>query len=83
MQSVSADGKTLTLAVPLKYTHWGADGMFAEVGLLSRRIVLRGQPFDSSASERSYGGHVLMTRVAEAKVSGVGFTGMVSGLQGV
>ncbi|XP_044027924.1 LOW QUALITY PROTEIN: PKHD1 like 1, tandem duplicate 1 [Siniperca chuatsi] len=49
--AVSADGKTLTLTEPLKYTHLGVtvtlpDGtMFegrAEVGLLTRNIVVRG-----------------------------------------
>ncbi|KAM9340526.1 fibrocystin-L-like [Symphorus nematophorus] len=49
--SVSADGKTLTLNEPLKYTHLGVsvtlpDGTVfegrAEVGLLTRNIVVRG-----------------------------------------
>ncbi|KAK2887447.1 hypothetical protein Q8A67_015675 [Cirrhinus molitorella] len=49
--SVSADGRTLTLTQPLKYTHLGVsvtlpDGTVfegkAEVGLLTRNIVVRG-----------------------------------------
>ncbi|NP_001123871.1 PKHD1 like 1, tandem duplicate 2 isoform 1 precursor [Danio rerio] len=49
--SVSADGRTLTLTEPLTYTHLGVsvtlpDGMIfearAEVGLLTRNIVVRG-----------------------------------------
>ncbi|XP_071356429.1 PKHD1 like 1, tandem duplicate 1 [Trachinotus anak] len=49
--TVSADGKTLTLTEPLKYTHLGVtvtlpDGTVfegrAEVGLLTRNIVVRG-----------------------------------------
>ncbi|XP_038580507.1 PKHD1 like 1, tandem duplicate 1 [Micropterus salmoides] len=49
--AVSADGKTLTLTEPLKYTHLGVtvtlpDGTVfdgrAEVGLLTRNIVVRG-----------------------------------------
>ncbi|KAM9839131.1 PKHD1 like 1, tandem duplicate 1 [Aulostomus maculatus] len=49
--AVSADGKTLTLAEPLAYTHLGVtvtlpDGTLfdgrAEVGLLTRNIVVRG-----------------------------------------
>lgn len=49
--SVSADGMTLTLTEPLNYTHLGVsvtlpDGTVfegrAEVGLLTRNIVVRG-----------------------------------------
>lgn len=49
--SVSADGRTLTLAEPLTYTHLGVsvtlpDGTVfegrAEVGLLTRNVVVRG-----------------------------------------
>ena len=49
--SVSANGKTLTLTEPLKYTHLGVsvtlpDGTVfegrAEVGLLTRNILVRG-----------------------------------------
>lgn len=49
--SVSANGKTLTLTEPLTYTHLGVsvtlpDGTVfegrAEVGLLTRNIVVRG-----------------------------------------
>lgn len=49
--SVSADGRTLTLTKPLRYTHLGVsvtlpDGTVfearAEVGLLTRNIVVRG-----------------------------------------
>lgn len=49
--SVSADGRTLTLTEPLGYTHLGVsvtlpDGTVfegrAEVGLLTRNIVVRG-----------------------------------------
>ncbi len=49
--SVSADGRTLTLTKPLEYTHLGVsvtlpDGTVfearAEVGLLTRNIVVRG-----------------------------------------
>jgi hypothetical protein len=77
VQSVSADGKTVTLAVALVYTHWGADGMFAEVGLLTRRVVLQGEAFDANIEdERTYGGHVIMGTTAEVKVIGVGFTNM-------
>lgn len=51
IESVSVDGKTLTLAEPLKYQHlWVSitlpDGIVfearAEVGLLTRNIVVRG-----------------------------------------
>jgi hypothetical protein len=76
VQSVSPDGKVITLALPLMYTHWGADNEFAEVGLLSRRIVLRGIPFSSSADEMSYGGHVIMKKVKEARIEGCELTAM-------
>lgn len=48
--SVSADGRTLTLTQPLQYEHLGVIGTYggqniefrAEVGLLTRSIVVRG-----------------------------------------
>ncbi len=76
VQSVSADGKTITLALPLKYTHWGADGMFAEVASLTRNILFRGEAFDTSDDEQSYGGHIMITKAAYAKVNGAEFTSM-------
>ncbi len=74
--AVSADGRTITLALPLQFTHWGANGMFAEVGLLTRRIVFRGEAFDASDSESSFGGHVMITGATTARVIGAEFTGM-------
>ena len=76
IQAVSADGLTITLAQPLRYTHWGADGMFAEVGLLSRNIVFRGEPFDNTDSEVTYGGHVIISTASTVHVVGAEFTGM-------
>ena len=82
VQSVSADGYTVTLALPLKYTHWGADGMFAEVGQLTRHIKFQGQPADASdPSEVSFGGHIMVTMSTFVEVVGIEATQM--GQQGI
>ncbi|MBN3294523.1 PKHL1 protein, partial [Polypterus senegalus] len=54
IQSISPDGKTLTLTQPLQYTHLGVSVTLpngkvfearAEVGVLTRNIVVRGKTF--------------------------------------
>ena len=82
VQSVSADGLTITLAQPLRFTHWGADGMFGEVGLLTRHIRFQGQPANiSDASEVSFGGHIMITMAQFVEVVGIEATHM--GQQGI
>ena len=65
VQSLSADGKTITLASPLTLTHTserytiqGHDvDMRAQVAILSRNIVIQG---DSTSQPQQYGSHVMM-----------------------
>jgi cell migration-inducing and hyaluronan-binding protein len=71
----SVSGATVSLAQPLQFTHYGELQSFAgrtlderaEVGLLTRNVVIRG---DSATSEGGYGGH-LMGTAGTLRVSGV------------
>ena len=59
------NGTTVTLSSPLRYAHWGtvqtiAGGTVderAEVGLLSRNIIVRG---DERSEATGFGGHIMM-----------------------
>ena len=79
---VSSDGKTLTLDAPLRCAHFGLPQSFdgkslderAEVGLLSRNIVIQG---DEASSALKFGGHVMvMNSGSVAKIRGVEFKRM-------
>jgi cell migration-inducing and hyaluronan-binding protein len=71
----AVSGKTLTIAQPLKYSHFGdivtVSGYRvderAEVGLLSRNITIRGD----TGSTPGYGGHIIVMQGATARVEGV------------
>ena len=75
------DGDRVTLATPLNHTHWGhvdevagrRIAQRAEVGLLSRNIVIRG---GASAADSLIGGHVMVMAGSTARVSDVEFTRM-------
>ena len=69
---VSIAGNTVTVAEPIKYLHWGSGYERAELGLLSRHIVVQG---DNSSIASQFGGHFMM-RNAQVHVSGVEFTRM-------
>eukprot|EP01125_Pyxidicula_operculata_P001595 TRINITY_DN11443_c0_g1_i1.p1 TRINITY_DN11443_c0_g1~~TRINITY_DN11443_c0_g1_i1.p1 ORF type:complete len:1291 (-),score=304.46 TRINITY_DN11443_c0_g1_i1:59-3931(-) len=71
--AVSADGMTITLDEPLNYTHWGAGYERAEVGLLTRHIVIQGDP---SSVQSEFGGHFMIRRVQSIHLRGVEFTRM-------
>ena len=82
IKSVSSDGKTLTLETGLKYAHYGQLQTFdgkslderAEIGLLSRNIVIQG---DDASSALKFGGHVMvMSNGSAAKIRGVEFKRM-------
>eukprot|EP01117_Protostelium_nocturnum_P017612 TRINITY_DN719_c0_g1_i4.p1 TRINITY_DN719_c0_g1~~TRINITY_DN719_c0_g1_i4.p1 ORF type:complete len:1277 (-),score=435.67 TRINITY_DN719_c0_g1_i4:179-4009(-) len=73
IKSVSADGLTITLTVPLNYTHWGKDHQFAEVGLLSKRIVIQSNP---EADLDGFGGHFMMRKGKRVELSGIEVTRM-------
>jgi G8 domain len=82
IKSVSGDGKTLTLETALKYAHYGQLQTFdgktlderAEVGLLSRNIVIQG---DTASDALKFGGHVMvMDTGSAAQITGVEFKRM-------
>jgi cell migration-inducing and hyaluronan-binding protein len=73
---VSVQGRTLTLSAPLQYAHWGTTQSFggatvdqrAEVGLLSRNIVIQGDP---ATAPNGLGGHIMVMQGGQARVEGV------------
>ena len=77
----SVSGNTVTLSLPLKYTHWGdpetIDGQTvteqAEVGLLSRNVVVQGGP-DSAVS--GFGGHLMVMKGSTVHIEGAELTRM-------
>ncbi|MFN2317094.1 MAG: G8 domain-containing protein [Gemmatimonadales bacterium] len=74
----SVAGRTVTLTTPLKYAHWGTVQSIsgksvdqrAEVGLLSRNIVIQGDPLTSPSG---LGGHLMVMRGSTARIEGVEF----------
>jgi hypothetical protein len=76
----SVSGASVTLAEPLRYTHWGTTQTIggatvderAEVGLLSRNIVVRG---DDRSDATGFGGHIMMMG-GSARIEGVELTRM-------
>jgi hypothetical protein len=75
----AVDGKHLSLNAPLEYQHWGTLQTFggrtlderAEVGLLSRNIVIRG---DDASEESGFGAHMMVMEASRARIDGVEFT---------
>ena len=65
--------KTIVLDYPLNYTHFASDNgkIRAEVGLLSRRIVFRG---DNSSETSLFGGHFIIRLVDKFNMEGVEIT---------
>ena len=71
-----ASGRSVELDEPLDYMHWGELQSYgdrvvderAEVGLLSRNIVIRGP--DASSSD-GFGGHVMVMEGGRARIEGV------------
>ena len=74
-------GNQVTLQNPLRYAHWGQLQTLggrqlderAEVGLLSRNIVIQG---DSASLTGGFGGHLMVMQGAVARVEGVELTRM-------
>ncbi|KAL6059281.1 hyaluronoglucosaminidase [Balamuthia mandrillaris] len=70
----SVDGDSVTLEGDgLQFMHWGQDYQRAEVGLLSRRIVITG---DASSDDSEFGGHVIIRAAKQLEIVGVQFTKM-------
>jgi cell migration-inducing and hyaluronan-binding protein len=76
---VSRSGTTVQLDRALTYRHWGELQTFAgqtvderaEVGLLTRNIVVRG---DDSSTEGGFGAHTMIMEGGIARIEGVEFT---------
>jgi len=64
---VSVNGKTVTLNESLVYNHWGLGYERAEVGLLSKRVLIQG---DEQSLKTQIGGH-FMLRYGSHGISGV------------
>jgi hypothetical protein len=83
----AVSGPTITLAEPLRFTHWGTVQTIAgavlderaEVGLLSRNIVVRG---DDRSDGTGFGGHIMMmggaTRIEGVELTRVGQRGKLA-----
>ncbi|WP_027480947.1 G8 domain-containing protein [Deinococcus pimensis] len=77
----SVAGSTVTLAQALKWSHHGELQTFAgrtlderaEVGLLSRNVVVRGE---TASSASGFGGHVMVMTGSTARVEGAELTRM-------
>jgi hypothetical protein len=68
--------RSVVYACVLWFLQWGVGRMAGEVGLLSRRIVLKGDTSTVGTNEDSFGGHVLVRAASSAEVVGVQFTKM-------
>lgn len=74
-------GKTVELDRPLDYQHWGTVQSYgensvderAEVGLLTRNIVVRG---DADSPTDGFGGHMMVMSGGRARIEGVEFANM-------
>jgi cell surface hyaluronidase len=74
----AVEGRTLTLGSPLAWPHWGElqaiSGVTvdqrAEVGLLTRNIVIQG---DATTAQTGIGGHLMVMGGSTARISGVEF----------
>lgn len=72
------DGTSITLDHPLQYAHYGQQQQFgtrivenrAEVGLLNRNIVIRGE----IGSDATFGAHTMFMPGTMVRISGVEFT---------
>ena len=77
----SINGTTVEFEEPLKYPHFGELQTFdgrtlderAEVGLLTRNILIRG---DSSSTRDGFGGHTMIMSGGHARIEGVEFAHM-------
>lgn len=77
---VAVAGASITLAEPLRFTHWGTMQTIAgtsvderaEVGLLSRNVVVRG---DERSDIAGFGGHIMLMG-GSARIEGVELTRM-------
>lgn len=79
--SLSNGGLTVTLTAGLRFSHFGGSQTFggkaleerAEVGLLSRNIIVRG---DDASNTAGFGGHMMVMQGGVAHIEGVEVTRM-------
>jgi cell surface hyaluronidase len=72
----NVEGRRLTLDAPLNWQHWGRLQKFggkvlderAEVGLLSRNVVVRG---DDASTNNGFGGHMMVMDGGRARISNI------------
>ncbi|KAK5580096.1 hypothetical protein RB653_000109 [Dictyostelium firmibasis] len=70
MTIAAVQGKVIQFTQPLKFYHYGGQEYQAEVALLSRRIVFRGDgDGEEQTNSESFGGHVLVN--GEGQFSGI------------
>jgi cell migration-inducing and hyaluronan-binding protein len=77
----AVQGSLMTLQAGLRWAHWGQSQMYAgkavderaEVGLLSRNIVIQG---DDASLTSGFGGHLMVMQGGVARVEGVELTRM-------
>ena len=70
----SVEGSIVTFTKALKFMHYGGSEYQAEVGLLSRNVLLRG---NTGSDSNKFGGHVIIRgKNARARVSGAEFVRM-------
>ncbi len=77
----NVSGSTVELNEPLRRRHWGELQTFdgrtvderAEVGLLTRNVVIRGA---DDSDDEGFGGHVMIMEGGEARIEGVEFDRM-------
>lgn len=77
----AVDGNQLELDRALEYQHWGTLQTYAgqtvderaEVALLSRNVVVRG---NEASTKNGFGGHLMIMEAAEARIEGVEFENM-------
>ena len=67
--AVDASKKWVQFTTPLRYLHWASVEYQAEVGLLSRRIVVQGSASDSVPDE--FGGHIMVMGGGVGRFQGV------------
>ncbi|EFA76092.1 hypothetical protein PPL_10671 [Heterostelium album PN500] len=60
MTIAAIEGKKIQLTTSLRYYHYGGQEYQAEVGLLSRRLVFRGDGNSSNTDSDQFGGHILV-----------------------
>jgi len=76
----SVNGRTVSFSQPLQYMHWGQQwvapddptnviDMRAEVGLLTRNIVFRGDTEGTTTADH-WGGHIMAQGLCSLRISG-------------